>query len=234
MHRNEPCVLLVCDKRDAVLARALVLHGDDDAGVTPDIEVSNRQSAKPLTEGGKAHQSSIGGVQHRKRRGHGVQVQLRTTGVGMGADAAVSYREPRPAPEHADLVRTHAAARPLADPPPTLRDTPHPDDAFAVLETVLRGEEEGPVGTECAVPVEMPARARVELLQHRAGRRVHDECPIAGTPGEHHDASGGRLNGEAVAAARERYVVTNATGLVENRGEISTLPIHPTSDKTPV
>ena len=210
IRRQEPRIPVECDQGDTIPTRALMLHCDDDAGVSIDVEVPDRQPAKPHAERGRAHQATVGGAQHRERRDHGIQVQLRASGIGMGADPAVGDREPRARAEHPNLVRTHPVARPLPNPSPVRCGVPHPDDSAAVLEPILRRVEQRPVRTECTVPVEVPARGGDKPSLHRAVRGIENERPIAGTPGEHDDMPGRRLNRESMTASGERHVVADA------------------------
>ena len=230
--RHEPCIPFQRDQGDAIPARTLMLHGDDDARVPIDVEMPDRQPAKRLAERRRAHQPTAGGVEHRKRRDHGIQVQLRAAGVGVGADPAVGDREPRA--EHANLVRTHAVTGPLAYPSPVPRDVPHSDDSSTVFEPVLGRVEKRPVLAERTVAVEVPALGGGEPFQHRAGRGIHDERPIAGTPGEHDDVAGRRVSCESMSASGEWHVAVDVAGLVEHRGQKSPLPVRPAADEAPV
>ena len=230
---HEPRISIERDQGHTLAAGAFVLHRHDDAGVPVDIEMPDRQPAQPPAERGRAHRPTVEGVQHHERRVHRVQVQLRAAGIGMGTDPAVGDREPPAPAEHANLVRPHAVTRPLADPAPAPRSLPHPDRSVAVLEPILRRVEKPSVRAECAVPVETSAVGGGKELRHRARRGIENERPFARSPGEHDDVARRGLHRKPMAATGERHVVVDAAGLVEHRGQMSSLAVDPAADEAP-
>ena len=160
-------------QRDAVMRRALVLHGDRDRIVRPHGQMADAEPMQSGVERQFAPQRAAPPIHETERRRHGGQVELDARQVGMSRDAAVGDGQCLAVGEQPDLVRADAVGGKLAHAHVASRRVVDADDAAFALEIVLGGVEQPPVRAEDAVPIErsvgrrFPRRATVPCTRSR-------------------------------------------------------------------
>ncbi|MNY26448.1 hypothetical protein D3C86_1602980 [compost metagenome] len=134
------------DKRWKVVARSLILAGKPDAPVIAEIHMAGGKLPQTIRHCVFLNQLTGRRIEKHKRGLHIVDIELGSSEIRMGLDAAIGDHHQPPVITHGHVMRADAMRVIFADAGKAVAGVIEPDDATIAVEVVFAGIKDCAIG----------------------------------------------------------------------------------------